>query len=252
MLHSLIQRKAEDFARGRFASGEFALDFSGDQKLEDSPLARVNNPKLVAALSQIENNLSSYLKPEDDARWRGVTATLRDPRGDAHVLWRLARRVNFEEVSYTLNLHYASGQLNPKLEVDSIENEKFMPRIVTADQCTPHRHPFGDMAVRIYEGEYYMGVGAAQQHYSQFDWGLVAQGNRYFMDASLQHGILPISGHVISAMVHEKVPRANIPRNEFSGVGEMPAAEKASLLQLFRQKLSLDLSQVSMPALYNV
>jgi len=237
MLANKLQKQTGDFPCLTFPRSEFANEIEAlyGRRLGDT-FQGIENPRLMSALLHFESNLLDHLSPSDDRRWRGVISGLRNAAGENHAIWRLARRVSFEEQSYTLNLHFTPGHKDttPHNIVDLNDGQGIIP----ISDCRPHRHPFGDIAVAIHEGAYYMGVSRPGQSIEQFEWGVVAAGNCYFMSGNLQHGTIGLSSRVISVMVHEKVARNEIEANEFAGIDEMPQDVKSFLLNLYREIFS--------------
>jgi len=120
------------------------------------------------------------------------------PEGGFQSQERLATNFSFEDDRYLVYLH---------------RNEIHLPESVTSsEEREDHFHPFGEIAVAV-------------------------QGGAYFMDETLSHGLIGINGPGCSIVCHRKMRRDMYEKAAFDGIAPLSADRKSELLQYFRTVL---------------
>jgi hypothetical protein len=185
---------------------------------------------LLRALRKTQDRLKELLSPDQDLLWVGALSQLANPLlGITLRQERLARLVKIENKSYIVNLH--------RTYTDILGDNEVNPReVVTA---LAHTHPWGDMAVAIYQGRYHMGVGIGELTLPPniFIEGIVETGDTYFMSKRAYHGIAPLTTEICSLMVHKRMAAEEYGSADFSGIAQLSSESKSRLFNYFRRVL---------------
>lgn len=179
---------------------------------------------LLQVLRKTQDRLKELLSPDQELLWGGVHLRIDSFSG----IERLARLVKIENNSYIVNLHRTYN--------DMLRDDDAIRKLMNE---LAHIHPWGDMAVAVLRGKYYMGVGIGELTLPPniFIEGIVETGDIYFMSEKAYHSLAPLAPEICSMTVHKRLSTKEYGSADFSRITQLSSESKSRLFNYFRQVL---------------